>query len=101
MITYNITAKVDPSIANEWLQWQQEEHIPEIMALGLFTSYKIFRLLEQDEEDGVTYIIQYTTASMQQYKHYVDAHAALTRKKAFNRWGDRFIAFRSVMEVIH
>ena len=61
MLIYNITIKVDHSILEEWIKWQMEEHIPEIMATGLFDRYKFFRLLEQDDTEGATYIIQYLT----------------------------------------
>ena len=59
MIVYNTTVKIDPSIETEWVLWQKEEHIPGIMLLGLFNEYKFYRLLEQDDSDGITYIIQY------------------------------------------
>ena len=41
----------------------KEEHIPEVMSSGQFSDYKFFRLLEQDETDGVTYIIQYFSST--------------------------------------
>ena len=36
MFIYNITIKVDNRYADEWIQWQKEIHIPEIMGTGLF-----------------------------------------------------------------
>jgi hypothetical protein len=101
MIVYNITIKIEPGIEKDWLQWQRGEHIPDIMATGQFHSYKMFRLLEQDEEDGITYVVQYMAETIEQYQHYVNTHSALLLQKAFKRWGNRFIAFRSVMEVVH
>lgn len=100
MIIYNITNKVHPSIEDPWLQWQKEEHIPDTMRSGQFTDYKIFRLLEQDDSDGVTYVIQYTAPSKEHYQHYIDAFAPALRKKAFDKWGDLFIAFRTIMQVL-
>ena len=49
MICYNITIKIDPRIEREWIRWQMEEHIPEVMASKLFSDHKFFKLLEQDE----------------------------------------------------
>jgi len=48
MIVYNVTIKVDPQIEKDWIKWQKSENIPEIMATGLFSEYKFYRLLEQD-----------------------------------------------------
>jgi len=101
MIAYNITYKIIPVIEKEWVTWQQREHIPDVMASGLFTAYKFFRLLEQDEADGITYIVQFFASSPEQYHAYLEKKAPLFRQKALDRWGDKFIAFRTVMEVVH
>jgi Domain of unknown function (DUF4286) len=101
MIVYNITIKITPAIETDWLQWQQQEHIPEIMATGIFTGYQFYRLLEQDEPDGITYVVQYFTESMENYQRYLQEHALSIRQKAFARWNDQFIAFRTVMERVN
>jgi hypothetical protein len=100
MIVYNITTQVHASIDAAWLQWQQEEHIPEIMATGIFTAHKLFRLLEQDDSEGNTYAVQYFAIDAEQYNFYMSNHAALLREKALKKWGDKTISFRSVLEVI-
>lgn len=100
MLVYNITMKVLPDIVQEWINWQKEEHIPDIMATGLFDSYKFFRLLEQDETDGPTYIVQYFISTRNNYEHYIKEHAPSLRKKAQEKWGDLFVAFRTLMETV-
>jgi hypothetical protein len=101
MIVYNITIKIDPQIEDEWLRWQKNEHIRDIMGTGMFTEFKFFRLLEQDETDGITYVIQYFTSSFDNYKKYVEKFAPLLHEKAFERWGNLFIAFRTVMKIVN
>jgi hypothetical protein len=71
------------------------------MASGQFTQWKMFRLLEQDDSEGMTFILQYFAPSLENYNKYIEEYAAVLRKKAFDRWGDRFIAFRTVMEVVN
>lgn len=100
MFVYNITIKINPEIEKEWLQWQYDEHIPDIMSTGLFTEWKMFRLLEQDETEGITYVLQYFAATSDNYQRYIEQHASLLRQKAFQRWGDQFIAFRSVLQLV-
>ena len=97
MFIYNITIKVNNAIAEDWLKWQMEEHIPEIMATQLFDSYTTFRLLDQDDTEGPTFIFQYHTADRKNYDKYLREHAPLLREKAFKKWGDGFIAFRSLL----
>ena len=70
------------------------------MTTGLFTEWKMFRLLEQDESEGITYVVQYFAATVNDYERYIEEHAPLLREKALQRWGDQFIAFRSVMQLV-
>ncbi|HET9825964.1 MAG TPA: DUF4286 family protein [Chitinophagaceae bacterium] len=101
MVVYNITIKVAPQIEEQWLKWQKEEHIPEIMAMGLFHEYKMFVLLEQDAEDGPTYVIQYFASTIENYRKYVSEFSPALQKKHLHKWGNHFVAFRTVMQSVH
>ncbi|HLG40976.1 MAG TPA: DUF4286 family protein [Chitinophagaceae bacterium] len=101
MIVYNLTIRVEPAIEAEWVRWQKDEHIPEVMSSGQFTDYKFYRLLDQDESDGITYVVQYFATDIHHYNKYIDSFAPGLRKKALNKWGDKFIAFRTVMQIVH
>ena len=100
MIIYNITIKVNAAILNEWMKWQQEEHIPDIMSTNLFEEYKIFRLLDLDDTDGITYVFHYYANSKKSYDTYIKEFAPGLREKALEKWGNGFIAFRSVMQSV-
>jgi Domain of unknown function (DUF4286) len=97
MFVYNITTKVENSIAEEWLRWQKEIHIPEILATGLFSDYKVFKLMEQDEAEGQTFVVQFYASELSHYKQYLEKHAPAFRIKAFQQWGDKFISFRTLL----
>ena len=100
MIVYNITMKVDPAIEKDWVLWQQTEHMPDIMSSGQFTDYKFYRLLDQDEEDGITYIVQYFAESRKHYDEYINKYSTPIREKALKRWGNKFVAFRTIMQSV-
>ena len=99
-IIYNVTIKVDQRIATTWLDWLREEHIPAIIATGCFTGYKVVRLLEIDEAEGPTYAVQYFATDLAEYTRYIRDYAPVFRQDSSNKWGEAFIAFRSLMEVI-
>jgi len=101
MIVYNISIQIDPSIEKEWVPWQKKEYIPEVMASAQFIDYKFYRLLEQDETESIFYVMQFFAASEAQYKKFIREYAGNLRQKTFDRWGDKFIAFRTLMEVVH
>lgn len=101
MIIYNVTIKVEYSIAEEWLSWLKKEHISDIIATGCFTHATILHLLEADDTEGITYAVQYHAESIALYNRYIENFSEIMRKKATVKWGDKFIAFRSVMQVVH
>lgn len=100
MLIYNVTTKVTWPIHEAWLQWMQGVHIPEVMATGCFEKYQMVRLLETDEEEGPSYAIQYYTPSHETYDQYLSEFAPALRQKTLDAWGNQFIAFRTLMEVV-
>jgi hypothetical protein len=101
MIIYNVTVKVENSISASWLTWLKDEHIPDIIGTGCFSHATVARLIETDDAEGPTYAVQYYAESKARYNRYISNFADGMRKKAFDKWGNQFIAFRSVMEVVH
>lgn len=101
MIVYNVTIKITHAIHNDWLAWLKEEHIPDVINTGCFSHAVILRLIEVDDSEGPTYAIQYHAASKGLYNNYIENHAAAMRQKGYEKWGDKFIAFRSVMQVVN
>ena len=100
MIVYNISMKVDSAIEKEWVEWQRQEHIPAIMASGQFSEYRFFKLLEEENDEDTTYIVQYFAPSIENYTYYITHIAPQLGQKALDKWGNQFIAFRSVMKVV-
>ena len=101
MIIYNVTIKVKNEIQMAWLKWLQEEHIPEVIGTGCFSTAKVLHLLEVDETEGPTFAIQYAAPDYSHYEQYIEKFAGIMRQKSFDLWGDKFIAFRSVMQVVN
>jgi len=99
-IIYNVTTKVEPTIADAWLQWLLNEHIPSVMKTNCFFDYKVVRLLDVDDSEGPTYAIQYVAESKADYNRYIELYASQLSKRSFEKWSDRCISFASVMEVV-
>src|SRR5687767_8737998 len=100
-IIYNVAIKVQRNIADDWLQWLIQEHAPQIIATNCFKKFTALKLLEQDEEEGITYAIQYFADNMQSYERYISQFADHFRKESLNKWGEKFIAFRTLMQVVN
>lgn len=99
MIIYNVTIKTDPSITESWLDWMKSEHLAEMMGTGLFQKHVMSRLLE-DDADGDTFVVQYFCDNYERYLEYLERYAPQMRAKGIEKFGDKVIGFRTVMEVL-
>lgn len=98
MILYNVTVSIDEKVAEDWLIWMKEVHIPDVMKTGLFSESRICRILAY-EEGGFSYSIQYLAASMQDYEKYERDHAPALQEDHSSRYQGKFAAFRTLLRV--
>lgn len=99
-IIYNVTVKVSTDIRNEWLRFMQDEHIPEVMRTACFKSYRLLHLEGYDDDEGITYAIQYTCPNEGLFDIYQQDHAPALQKKHIQRFEGKFVAFRTILKLI-
>ena len=88
-------------LVNEWLDWMRTVHIPAVMATGCFISYRLTRILsDEDEPDGKTFAIQYTSPSPETFDRYLRDHASALQLEHRRKFSNRFVAIRTLMQVI-
>lgn len=100
MIIYNVTTNIDESVHDQWLNWMQQKHIPEILATGKFSSARLTKVLIVEEMGGTTYSVQFTTDSKATLEKYYEQDAPKLRQEAHQLFGDKMIAFRTELELI-
>jgi len=101
MIIYNVTVKIDNEIEVEWLSWMKEVHIPDVIRTGQFVSHRFCRLINNMEaEEGTTYCIQYFAKSMEHIHKYQVHYAPELQKEHTEKYDGKFVAFRTLLEVI-
>jgi hypothetical protein len=100
-IVYNITTQVEKSIATKWIDWMLDIHIPEIIGTGNFIHHQVLKLLGIDENESVTYAVQFYAATKKDLDDYLLNHAAAMNKKSHSMWGDRVISFSTTMQVVN
>ena len=99
MIIYNVTVNIDASIHDQWLSWIKE-HIPQVLATGLFTEAKLTKVLVEEEMGGTTYSVQYRAPSREALDQYYNEHAERLRKEGMQLFADKMLAFRTELEVV-
>lgn len=97
MILYNVTVNVDDQIHDDWLDWMRSKHVPDVLATGCFIEGRIFKVLVEEQE-GTTYSVQYRASSMAEYEHYRNVYAPALQKEHTERYKDKFVAFRTLLE---
>jgi hypothetical protein len=100
MIIYNVTVNIEESVQQEWLKWMNETHIAEVLNTGMFTAAKMSKVLVEEQMGGVTYSIQYTCESQKKLDVYNQNFAPALQTKHNNKFQGKFVAFRTLMEVI-
>jgi len=98
-IIYNVTVNIDDSVHDEWLEWMKTKHIPEVMSTGFFLENKICKILV-DEESGTSYSIQYICPTLNDLQQYQKLHAPRLQKEHFEKYKDKFTAFRTLLEIV-
>ena len=98
MIVYSVTVTIDPLIEQDWTNWMNEVHIPDVMATGYFSEAHLQRMVEPAPEMGLTYNVQYLCENMEKFHEYQEKAAPALQKDHTERYKDRFVAFRTILE---
>ena len=100
MIIYNVTINIADEAHDDWLQWMQEQHIPDMLATGKFSAARLVRVLVEEEMGGTTYSVQYQTDSRETLQRYYAEDADTLRQDGARRFADKFVAFRTELQII-
>lgn len=99
MLIYNVTVCVDRAVEFEWNRWMLDEHVREVLATGCFKSFSLLRV-EADGVEDPTYSVQFRCASKSDLDRYESDHAPALRAKSLERFGEKTLAFRSLLYTV-
>ncbi|MBL6446823.1 DUF4286 family protein [Fulvivirga sp. 29W222] len=100
MVLYNVTIGIDIDVEEEWLNWMKSTHIPAVMDTGIFVEYKIFKVLSHEQEQSVSYSVQYFAHTVDKVVEYLDNHAPKLVEEHRARYKDKHVAFRTLLEEV-
>lgn len=99
MVVYNVTISLDENVAEDWLIWMRDTHVPDIMATGHFRDSKICRV-HGEEEGGITYAIMYTAISQEDLDSYQENHSPRLQAEHTEKFAGKFASFRTLLSVV-
>lgn len=100
MLLYNITVGVDRDIEQSWLEWIREKHIPDVMRTGMFVDWRMFKVLHDEQEDTVSYSIQYFAESIEKVQQYLEVFAPVIVEEHRQKFINKHVAFQTLLEEV-
>ena len=100
MMLYNITMGIDKEIEAEWLQWMKNQYIPVVMQTGMFVDWKLYKVLHDQDENSVSYSVQYFSKTIEQVVQFVEQIEPELNKELQKKYKDRHVAFRTLLEQV-
>lgn len=99
MYIYSVTVSIDKNVADEWVKWMKTKHIPDVMATGYFTEYKMCKVLHVDDE-GATFSMQYSFNKIEDIEKYQKLEAPRLQADMKNLYDGKYAAFRTLLELV-
>jgi len=90
----NITFSVDKEVAEDWITWMKDKHIPGLVVKGFFSEARILKVLSHEDDQTFSYAVQYFWGSMKNIEQY------LADDDIQKRYGERILAYPTLLEEI-
>ena len=100
MILYNITFNIEPEIKEEWLSWINREYVSYLMETGSFLEIKIFHLLNETENQGLTYSVQCFSDSLEKVNSYLEVFAPRIVERHNQVFKYKHVSFMTILEEV-
>lgn len=98
MILYNITYNIDRVTDGEWKTWLKETYLPRVMSTGCFRSYKVYRMLNEEDDHSINYAVQFLSDSLVELNDYLQSYAPSIAAELQMKFRHRHVAFMSVLQ---
>lgn len=95
---YNVTIGVDKEIEKEWLSWIKQYYLPKAMQTGAFSEYKIYKVLTHEDENSVSYSIQYFSDAIEKIVQYLNNDGKVLVEEHRNRFKDKHVVFNTLLQ---
>lgn len=100
MVLYNITINIDSEREEEFIGWMKQEYLPRVMQTGLFNEKRFYRLLQEDNGDGVNFSAQFLAESLEDVKFFQNKYSSVLSEIIKEKFGSQYVSFRSVLESV-
>lgn len=82
------------------MSWMREHYYPYVMDTGLFSEYKIFKLLNETENEGFTYSVQFFSESLGKVNTYLEKYAHKITETHNETFRHKHVSFMTILESV-
>ena len=100
MILYNITFNIEPEIKSEWHTFMKNVYLPFVLETNLFFDVKMFRLLNEAENEGITYSVQFFAHSLEMANTYLENYAPKIVEIHNESFRHKHVSFMTILESV-
>jgi hypothetical protein len=100
MILYNVTVNIEKEAEDDWVIWMKKTHIPDVLATGMFSENRFYKILHDSDDGSVNYSVQYFTDSMEKVMEYQNNFAPKLQEDIKLKFQDKFVIFRTLLETV-
>ncbi|WP_373521245.1 DUF4286 family protein [Aquiflexum sp.] len=100
MILYNITVNIEKESEEDWVLWMKQIHIPDVLATGMFSENRFYKILHDSDDGSVNYSVQYFTDTMEKIMEYQSNFAPKLQDDVKSKFKDKFVIFRTLLETV-
>jgi hypothetical protein len=98
MLLYNVTVGVDKEIEAEWLSWVKQYYLPAVMQTGAFQHFKIYKVLTHEDENSVSYSIQYFSDAIEKIVNFLNNDGKRLVEEHRSRFKDKHVVFNTLLQ---
>lgn len=100
MYLFNETVGIDANVEQQWLTWAKTAYIPAVLNTQLFTGYRIYKVLHESEDGGISYSIQFFSASLENVVQFLEVFAPALVEQQHHLFNHKHVAFRTLLEEV-
>ena len=100
MLLYNVTVGIDKDSEDEWLRYMRDTHIQAVLNTGLFFAHKMYKVLHDQDEDTISYSVQYFARRIEDVQQYLETFAPALIEEHRKRFHNRHVTFMTLLEEV-
>jgi Domain of unknown function (DUF4286) len=100
MYIYSVTINISKEAEQEWVDFMQHKHIADVLKTGYFIHASMRKGITSDETEAVTYNMEYTAKTQEDYTNYQQHAAAALQKDVAERFAGKFTAQRAFYQLV-